>query len=52
MIEKTGMDIIASGGVSEEKDLENLEKCNVSGAIVGKAIYDGKVDLQRILKRW
>ena len=52
MIEKTGMDVIASGGVSEEKDLENLEKCGVSGAIVGKAIYDGRVDLEKVLKRW
>ena len=52
MLEKTGMDVIASGGVSEEKDLENLEKCGVSGAIVGKAIYDGRVDLEKVLKRW
>ncbi|MBR3576927.1 MAG: 1-(5-phosphoribosyl)-5-((5-phosphoribosylamino)methylideneamino)imidazole-4-carboxamide isomerase, partial [Clostridia bacterium] len=52
MLEKTGMDVIASGGVSEEKDLENLENCGVSGAIVGKAIYDGRVDLEKVLKRW
>lgn len=39
------VDIIASGGVSSLEDLETLSEIGVAGAIVGKALYEGKVDL-------
>lgn len=42
------MDIIASGGVSSMKDLERLSEIGVAGAIVGKALYEGKIDLAKI----
>lgn len=42
--------IIASGGVSSIKDLVELEKINVYGAIVGKAIYEGKIKLEELKK--
>ena len=45
MVRKTGMNIIASGGVSRLKDLSELKKLNVSGAIIGKALYTGAVKL-------
>jgi phosphoribosylformimino-5-aminoimidazole carboxamide ribotide isomerase len=38
-------DIIASGGVSNIKDIINLNDLNVYGAITGKAIYSGNLDL-------
>ena len=38
-------DIIASGGVSNIKDIINLNDLNVYGAITGKAIYSGSLDL-------
>jgi phosphoribosylformimino-5-aminoimidazole carboxamide ribotide isomerase len=38
-------EIIASGGVSSNGDLERLRKTGVSGAIVGKALYEGKIKL-------
>ncbi len=38
-------DIIASGGVSNIKDIINLNELNVYGAITGKAIYSGNLDL-------
>lgn len=37
--------LIASGGVSSIKDLEDLKKAGCSGAIVGKAIYEKRVSL-------
>lgn len=37
--------LIASGGVSNVRDLESLKKINVDGAIVGKAIYEGRITL-------
>jgi phosphoribosylformimino-5-aminoimidazole carboxamide ribotide isomerase len=42
--------LIASGGVSRISDLENLEKIKVDGVIVGKAIYEGKVELNDLVK--
>ena len=40
--------LIASGGVSGMKDLEDLKKINVDGVIVGKAIYEGRVDISEL----
>jgi len=52
MAEQTGLKIIASGGVSSLEninDLKALEKSGVAGAIIGKALYDGKIDLTEAL---
>ncbi|MCR5653915.1 MAG: 1-(5-phosphoribosyl)-5-[(5-phosphoribosylamino)methylideneamino]imidazole-4-carboxamide isomerase [Ruminococcus sp.] len=38
-------DIIASGGVSNIKDIVNLKSLNIYGAITGKAVYTGDLDL-------
>ncbi len=44
--------VIASGGVSSIEDLEKLSKLkNVCGAIVGKALYEGNVDLKEAIER-
>jgi phosphoribosylformimino-5-aminoimidazole carboxamide ribotide isomerase len=37
---------IASGGVSSMEDLEQLKQIGCSGAIVGKAIYEGHIKIQ------
>lgn len=39
------MNIIASGGVSSMKDIRELKKMDIYGAILGKAYYTGAVDL-------
>lgn len=43
-----GIRLIASGGVAGVKDLEDLQKIGVYGAIVGKAYYEGKVTLEQL----
>lgn len=43
-----GVKLIASGGVSSIKDLEELEKIGVFGTIVGKAYYEGRVTLKEL----
>jgi phosphoribosylformimino-5-aminoimidazole carboxamide ribotide isomerase len=43
-----GLKLIASGGVSSVKDLEELEKIGVYGTIVGKAYYEGRVTLEEL----
>lgn len=44
--------VIASGGVSSLKDLKALRDCGTSlnGAISGRALYDGAIDLREALK--
>ena len=51
MAQESPVPIIASGGISSLADLEQLAKiANVAGAIVGKALYAGKIDLKQALK--
>ena len=45
LVEATGMDIIASGGVSNYEDLAKVKACGAEGAIIGKALYTGAIDL-------
>ena len=40
--------LIASGGVSNFQDIKKLYSFNVDGVIVGKAIYDNRVNLNEI----
>ena len=40
------MKVIASGGVSQLDDLHQLKRNNVYGGIIGKAIYEGKIELK------
>ncbi|MDT0558688.1 1-(5-phosphoribosyl)-5-[(5-phosphoribosylamino)methylideneamino]imidazole-4-carboxamide isomerase [Ichthyenterobacterium sp. W332] len=40
--------LIASGGVSGIKDLEELEKIGCEGVIIGKAIYENRISLREL----
>ena len=48
--EKFTMDIVASGGVSTLEDIKALRAMNLYGAIVGKAIYTGDIDLREAIE--
>jgi phosphoribosylformimino-5-aminoimidazole carboxamide ribotide isomerase len=53
LMRKSGLDVIASGGVAGLKDLiklKGLQKKGLSGVIVGKALYEGKFTLAEALK--
>ena len=43
--------IIASGGISSIEQLVELQGLRVEGAIVGRALYTGDVDLGRAIER-
>ena len=45
LTEETGLDIIASGGVSCMEDLKCLHEAGIRGAIIGKALYENRIDL-------
>ncbi len=48
--EKFGLDIMASGGVSTLDDIKALSDMNLYGAILGKALYTGAIDLKDAIK--
>lgn len=52
LTEKTGLDVIASGGVSCMEDLDMLYENGISGVIIGKALYENKIQLTEALKKF
>lgn len=42
------LNLVASGGVSNLEDLQALKDIGCKGAIVGKAIYEGKITLDKL----
>jgi phosphoribosylformimino-5-aminoimidazole carboxamide ribotide isomerase len=50
MQEATGKTVIASGGVSSLADLKAIAAKGISGAIVGKALYENRFTLAEALK--
>ncbi len=48
ILEKTGVKLIASGGVSSIDDLHMLQQIGCSGVIIGKAIYEKKISLEQL----
>jgi phosphoribosylformimino-5-aminoimidazole carboxamide ribotide isomerase len=42
--------IIAAGGVSSLEHLKKLAGLGVEGAIIGRALYTGDLDLREVLK--
>ena len=49
MVDKVRAPVIAAGGISSVNHLKLLEKIGVEGAIVGKAIYTGDIDLKKAI---
>lgn len=48
--QKFSLDLIASGGVSSREDLTRLKELGLYGAILGKALYTGALDLKAALR--
>lgn len=42
--------VIASGGISTIKDVNNIKSLQVYGAIIGKALYEGALSLETVLE--
>jgi phosphoribosylformimino-5-aminoimidazole carboxamide ribotide isomerase len=49
MVKAVDIDVIASGGITSLQDIRNLKQVGVSGAIVGRALYTGDIDLQEAI---
>lgn len=50
IISETSIKLIASGGISNLQDLQLLKEMGCEGAILGKAIYEGKISLKELEK--
>ena len=48
--EVEGLYIIASGGVSSMRDIERLDEAGIPAVIFGKAIYEGRIQMNEIEK--
>jgi phosphoribosylformimino-5-aminoimidazole carboxamide ribotide isomerase len=46
---KTGLKVIASGGVGTLSDVKRVIEADLSGVIIGRALYEGQVDLSQAL---
>ena len=52
LIDNTNINIIASGGVKTIEDLRGAAKIGCEGIIIGKALYEGTIDLEAALKEF
>jgi phosphoribosylformimino-5-aminoimidazole carboxamide ribotide isomerase len=48
LAEQSGLQVIASGGVASWEDIRGARQANLAGAIVGKALYEGVFDPQKL----
>ena len=49
LVAELNVPIIASGGISKLEHLQKLKKLGVEGAIIGKALYTGDIDLREAI---
>ncbi len=45
-VREAGVPVIAAGGIASETDLAALASTGVEGVIVGRALYEGRIDLR------
>jgi phosphoribosylformimino-5-aminoimidazole carboxamide ribotide isomerase len=50
LAELSGLDVIASGGVHTLEDVIAAKDAGLAGCIIGRALYDGTVDLEKALQ--
>lgn len=50
LVQIEGLDVTASGGVSSLEELRRLERMGVRAAILGRALYDGRLDLRTVVE--
>jgi len=46
----TNMKLIIAGGISYINQVKKLKAINVDGVIIGKALYEGKINLKEVIK--
>jgi phosphoribosylformimino-5-aminoimidazole carboxamide ribotide isomerase len=49
LLDKSGLPVIAAGGISAISHLQKLKELGVEGAVIGKALYTGNIGLKEAL---
>lgn len=50
ILNQTSVQLVASGGISCIEDVYEMKEIGCSGTIIGKAIYEGKIELKELQK--
>jgi phosphoribosylformimino-5-aminoimidazole carboxamide ribotide isomerase len=48
ILEAVNINLIASGGITTMKDIDDVREAGCEGVIIGKAIYEGKITLKEL----
>ena len=48
ILHDTSLTLIASGGISSVRDIEDVQNAGCEGVIIGKAIYEGKITMKEL----
>ena len=49
LAQRSGLNVIASGGVRSPEDVRAAREANLAGIIIGRALYEGSVKLEEVL---
>lgn len=49
LAQATGLNVIASGGVNSARDVQTVRDAGLAGVIVGRALYEGRVNLRSLI---
>ena len=49
LADETGLSVVASGGVATIEDVRAVREAGLSGVIIGRALYEGQIDLREAL---
>lgn len=52
MVETSNLKVIAAGGIASAEHIRNLSDVGAEGAVIGKAIYTGEIDLHEIFQAY
>lgn len=50
LVQSVDIDVVASGGVLSLEEISNLKKIGISGVVIGKAFFEGTLDLKEAIK--
>ncbi|MEM2133225.1 MAG: 1-(5-phosphoribosyl)-5-[(5-phosphoribosylamino)methylideneamino]imidazole-4-carboxamide isomerase [Candidatus Jordarchaeaceae archaeon] len=50
LVKSVKIKVVASGGVRSLEDILNLKKIGVSGVVIGKALFEGSIDLKEAIR--
>ena len=47
VVERSGLPVLAAGGIRSDEDIDALERAGAEGAVVGRASLEGRLELRR-----